>query len=49
MGGSDGDARGAELLLQPQQAVGDALLVAGQAHADLLDVAAGREGGGVME
>lgn len=38
---SDGDAGRAELLLQPQQAVGNAFLVAGQAHPDLLEVTVG--------
>ena len=43
-GGLHGGPPGARLLLQPQQAVGDALLVPWQTHPDFLDVA-GNKGG----
>lgn len=38
---SDGDPHCVHLLLESQQAVGDALLVAGQPHPNLLDVTVG--------
>lgn len=41
--GSDGDPHGVHLVLESQQAVGNALLVARQPHPDPLNVAAGRE------
>lgn len=42
--GSDGDPHRVHLVLESQQAVGDALLVAGQPHPNPLDVTVGPEG-----
>lgn len=39
--GSDGDPHRVHLVLESQQAVGDAFLVAGQPHPNPLDVAVG--------
>lgn len=44
--GSDGDPHCVHLVLEPQQAVGNAFLVAGQPHANPLDVAVGGRGRG---
>lgn len=40
---SDGDPHGVDLVLESQQAVGDALLVAGKSNSDPFDVTVGEE------
>lgn len=45
--GSDGDPHCVHLVLESQQAIGDALLVAGQPHPDPLNVTVGGRETGV--